>query len=172
MQPSRSSSIRPALALLQKTPVLLETMLADLSFDLLRWKPTPDRWSISEVLSHLADAEELFADRVRRFVVEDSPLLKKHEQPSEGYSQGTEQEHLSRFTCARREILQFLNAAPPEIATRTAVHSEIGKITLEQMLNEWASHDLGHVRQIAELYRAYAFYPNSGPFQRYSNLRP
>ena len=172
MQPSRSSTIRPALALLQKTPVLLETMLAGLSSDLLRWKPAPDRWSISEVLAHLADAEELFAERIRRFVVEDSPHLKKHEQPPEGYSQGTPQEHLSHLTYARRENIQFLNAAPPEIGARTAVHSELGQITLEQMLNEWASHDLGHIRQIAEVYRAYAFHPNSGPFERYSNLRP
>jgi hypothetical protein len=45
-------------------------------------------------------------------------------------------------------------------------------ITLSQMLNEWASHDLGHLRQIAELYRAHAFHPHAGPFQRYSNPKP
>jgi hypothetical protein len=40
------------------------------------------------------------------------------------------------------------------------------------MLNEWANHDLGHLRQIAELYRANAFHPNSGPFMKYSSPKP
>jgi hypothetical protein len=48
----------------------------------------------------------------------------------------------------------------------------LGNITLHQMLSEWASHDLGHLRQIAELYRARAFHPYAGPFQKYSNPKP
>jgi hypothetical protein len=48
----------------------------------------------------------------------------------------------------------------------------MGTITLSQMLHELANHDLGHIRQIAELYRARAFYPNAGPFQKYSNPKP
>jgi len=48
----------------------------------------------------------------------------------------------------------------------------LGEITLHQMLSEWASHDLGHLRQIAELYRAHAFHPYVGPFQKYSNPKP
>jgi hypothetical protein len=43
---------------------------------------------------------------------------------------------------------------------------------LSEMLNEWANHDLGHIRQIAELYRARAFHPHSGPFMKYSNPQP
>ncbi len=39
-------------------------------------------------------------------------------------------------------------------------------ITLSHLLNEWAFHDLGHVRQIAEIVRAF-FYPHMGPFQKY-----
>jgi len=39
-------------------------------------------------------------------------------------------------------------------------------------MNEWAFHDLGHIRQIAELYRTRAFYEKSGPFQRYANPKP
>ncbi|HEY2822973.1 MAG TPA: hypothetical protein VGJ06_18140 [Candidatus Acidoferrum sp.] len=68
--------------------------------------------------------------------------------------------------------MQFLKALPPESVTRTAQHSKLGLITLGQMLNEWASHDLGHVRQIAELYRAKAFHPHAGPFSVYTTLHP
>jgi hypothetical protein len=157
---------------MEKTPQLLETMLGGIAPDVVRWKPAPDRWSISEVLSHIADCEDCLAERVRRFVLEDTPQLKEYEPPAEGFAAGSPQEHLSRFTHTRRELVQFLRTLPPDIGARTAQHSQLGLITLEQMLNEWASHDLGHVRQIAELYRARAFHPNAGPFAAYQTLNP
>ena len=61
---------------------------------------------------------------------------------------------------------------PASAGARAGVRSELGTITLSEMLNEWANHDLGHLRQIAELYRAYAFHPHSGPFMKYSNPQP
>jgi hypothetical protein len=39
-------------------------------------------------------------------------------------------------------------------------------------LNEWALHDLGHVRQLAELVRAQLYYPEIGPFRADYNLKP
>src|SRR5712664_543820 len=54
MQPASARDMQPALALLEKTPRLLETMLCDLPGELLHWKPAPERWSISEVLAHLS----------------------------------------------------------------------------------------------------------------------
>ena len=172
MQPSPSTTIRPAIALMEKTPQLLETMLGGVALDVARWKPAPDRWSISEVLSHLADCEDCLAERVRRFVLEDTPPLNEYEMPAEGFAAGTPQEHLSRFAHTRRELIQFLRTLPPDVGARTAQHSKLGLVTLEQMLNEWASHDLGHIRQIAELYRARAFHPNAGPFSAYQTLHP
>jgi hypothetical protein len=172
MQPSPSTTLRPAIALMEKTPQVLETMLGGIAPDVLRWKPAADRWSISEVLSHLADCEDCLAERVRRFVLEDTPALKEYEPPAEGFSAGTPGEHLSRFAFTRKELVQFLRTLPPDIGARTAQHSQLGLITLEQMLNEWASHDLGHIRQIAELYRARAFHPHAGPFAAYQHLNP
>lgn len=172
MQPSPSTTLRPAISLMEKTPQVLKTMLAGVAPDVARWKPAADRWSISEVLSHLADCEDCLVERVRRFVLENTPPLKEYEPPEEGFAAGTPQEHLSRFTQTRRELIQFLGTLPPDIGARTAQHSKLGLVTLEQMLNEWASHDLGHIRQIAELYRACAFHPNAGPFAAYQTLKP
>jgi hypothetical protein len=172
MQPGSSTTIRPAIALMERTPQLLETMLGGVAPDVLRWKPAHDRWSISEVLSHLADCEDCLTERVRRMVLEDVPPLKEYEPPAEGFSAGTPQEHMSRFAHTRRELVQFLRTLTPEIRTRTAQHSKLGLVTLDEMLNEWASHDLGHIRQIAELYRACAFHPNAGPCSAYATLHP
>src|SRR5260370_33114604 len=80
MHPAPATSIQPAISLLEKTPVLFETMLRDLSGELLHWKPAADRWSISEVLAHLSDLEHVYAERTLRIVAEDSPTLQKYDQ--------------------------------------------------------------------------------------------
>jgi len=176
MQPASAIDIQSAVSLLTKTPQLLETLLADLPGGLFDWKPKPDRWSISEVLAHLAALEQVYGERVRRILAEDSPPLAKYD--LEGakarveYSRGSAGENLAHFTRTRRSALAMLTHLPAPAGARTAIHSELGTITLAHLLHEWASHDLGHLRQIAELYRAYAFYPNSGPFMKYSNPQP
>jgi DinB family protein len=176
MQPASATDIQPAISLLKKTPQLLETLLGDLPGELLHWKPKPDRWSISEVLAHLSALEQVCADRIRRMMAEDSPPLAKYDldgaKAREDYSHGSGAENLAHFTRTRRSTVAMLSGLPASAGSRTGVHSELGTITLAHMLNEWAHHDLGHLRQIAELYRAHAFYPNSGPFMKYSNPQP
>jgi hypothetical protein len=176
MQPASAAEIQLAISLLGKTPQLLETLLGDLPGELLHWKPQPDRWSVSEVLAHLAALEQVYAERVQRMVAEDSPLLAKYDLAGAtargDYSHGSAGENLAHFTRTRRSTLAMLKGLPASAGARTGVHSELGTITLAHMLNEWAHHDLGHLRQIAELYRAHAFYPNSGPFMKYSNPQP
>jgi hypothetical protein len=175
-EPLSSRSIQPALLLLEKTPILVETMLRDLPEDLLRWKPSADRWSIAEVLGHLADIELVYADRTRRIVTEEAPTLEKYDAAGTvvigDYVRGSASENLVFFIKTRRSTIILLRSIPADAGEREATHSELGNITLHQMLSEWASHDLGHLRQIAELYRARAFHPYAGPFQKYSNPKP
>jgi hypothetical protein len=175
-EPGVTRSMQPALLLLEKTPILIETMLRDLPEDLLRWKPVPERWSIAEVLGHLADIEMVYADRTRRMVTEESPALEKYDAAGTvvtgDYVRGSAGENLAFFVKTRRSTVILLRSIPLDSGEREATHSELGNITLHEMLSEWASHDLGHLRQIAELYRARAFHPYAGPFQKYSNPKP
>jgi len=176
MQPASASDMQPAISLLEKTPRLLETLLGDLPGELLHWKPGPDRWSISEVLAHLAALEQVYAERTLRMVAEDSPAIVKYDlagaKARGEYRRSSAGESLALFTRARLSTLALLTGLPPSAGARTGIHSELGTITLSHMLNEWANHDLGHLRQIAELYRANAFHPNSGPFMKYTNPEP
>lgn len=175
-EPASARSIQPALLLLEKTPILLETMLRDLPEDMLRWKPSRERWSIGEVLGHLGDIELVYADRTRRMVTEDTPSLERYDAAGTvvigDYVRGSAGENLAFFVKARRATVILLRSIPADSGERDATHSELGNITLHQMLSEWASHDLGHLRQIAELYRARAFHPYAGPFQKYSHPKP
>jgi hypothetical protein len=173
MQPAAATNLQAPVSLLEKTPAILEILLRDLPQDLLVWKPAPDRWSIVEVLAHLTAIEGLYKQRAKLILLEHAPALPKYVPPAEGEAhQKSAARHLEEFVALRRAFLVYLHSITANAGSRTGQHSEMGTITLSQMLHELANHDLGHLRQITELYRAYTFYPYVGPFQRYSNPKP
>src|SRR5437016_1902031 len=108
MQPASAVDIQPAVSLLGKTPQLLETLLGDLPGELLHWKPRPDRWSISEVLAHLAALEQVYAERVLRIMAEDSPPLAKYDldgaKARQDYMLAARRARISGTSRARAEI--------------------------------------------------------------------
>jgi hypothetical protein len=166
----------PALELLEQTPIIIEKILYSATQEQLHWKPAPDRWSISEVLAHLVEVERVFRERARRMVEENNPSLDSYDQNAAyaagKYSSGTAAENLRDFCHERDCSVSWLRYLSPALVARTALHSELGPITLGHLIHEWAFHDLGHVRQISELFRARAFYPKMGGFQRYYTLKP
>jgi hypothetical protein len=173
MQPLSIAPIQAPISMLEKTPGLLELLLRDLPVEVLEWKPAAERWSIAEVLGHMVMIEKLYEQRARRIVLEDSPSLPKYEAPAAGeVPKKSARQHMEEFVPLRRAFAFYLHSVPSAAAGRTGQHAELGTITLSQMLHELANHDLGHLRQIAELYRGHTFYPHAGPFQKYSNPKP
>jgi hypothetical protein len=79
---------------------------------------------------------------------------------------------LKKFCHERDRSLSFLRYVPSSVLGRKGQHAKIGPITVGHVMNEWAFHDLGHIRQIAELFRSRAFYPHSGPFQQFYTIKP
>jgi DinB superfamily len=173
MQPVSSASIHAPISLLEKTPTILEILLRDLPPDLLEWKPAADRWSIVEVLAHLTVIERLYQQRAKSIVLEQSPALSPYSSLGEGQAlQKPAARHIEEFSALRRAFVFYLHSIPTAAGSRTGQHHEMGTITLSEMLHELANHDLGHLRQIAELYRDHSFHPFAGAFQRYSNPKP
>jgi DinB superfamily len=173
MQPLSPAPLHAPISMLEKTPAILELLLKDVSVEVLEWKPAADRWSITEVLGHMAMIEKLYEQRVRRMMLEESPALPKYEPPPEGEAQKrSARQYMEEFVPLRRAFSFYLHSIPSTAAGRTGLHVELGSISPSQMLHELANHDLGHLRQIAELYRAKCFYPHAGPFQKYSNPKP
>jgi len=173
MQAPSPAPIQAPVSLLEKTPGLLELLLRDVPAEALEWKPAADRWSITDVLAHLLTIEQLYEQRARRMVIEESPALAKYVPPARSdVARKPTRQYLEELVALRRAFVFFLHSVPSAAGARTGNHPEMGVITLSQMLHELANHDLGHIRQIAELYRAYCFYPHAGPFQKYSNPKP
>jgi hypothetical protein len=172
MQPLSAAPIQAPISMLEKTPGLLELLLRDLSGETLQWKPATDRWSIAEVLGHIVTIEKLYEQRARRIVLEDSPALPRYQPPSEVETVKAAWQYMEEFVPLRRAFVFYLHSVPSSASGRTGQHAELGAISLSHMLHELANHDLGHLRQIEELYRAHSFYPHAGPFQKYSNPKP
>ncbi len=167
--------IFPGTQILHRTPRLLRSLLSNATADDLDWQPSPDRWSITMVLAHLADVEvKGFQSRFRAIAEEDNPTLPSYNQLDLFRSGKTFDgpAELARFDHERSESLAFLYSLPPAAGARTGRHEELGVITFNQLLHEAAFHDLGHIRQIMELYRSHAFYPNMGRFQSYYKINP
>jgi len=177
MSPGTADGHVPGLGVLEQTPIIAEKLVHLASPDQLRWKPAQDRWSISEILAHLVHVEgESFRDRIQLMIEKKNPPIAEFDQNAAcaagKYSGGAPLEHLKVFCHERDRTLSFLRYMSPNALSRTGVHAIHGTITVSQLMNEWAFHDLGHIRQIAELFRARAFFPVMGPLQAGYVIRP
>jgi len=167
----------PGIPILEQTPIIIEKILRTATDEQMHWKPSAERWSVGEVLAHLAEIEVVgFRERIQKMLESDSPKLEAYDQnaayTSGRYSAKKARENLHTFCHERDRSLSYLRYIPASAVARHGTHSSIGKITVNQLMNEWAFHDLGHIRQIAELFRSHAFYPHIGPFQTYYTIRP
>ncbi len=165
----------PCLDLLEATPAILRGLLAEISDEDARWKPAADRFSIGEVLSHLSHSEwHCYRARLDRFLAEENPEFEPDDAQMflELYRGADPEEAFGHFEDQRELNLEFLRGLPADVGERRAQHREVGEITLSQMLHEWTLHDLGHIRQIAELVRARRYLDGAGPLGAEYQLRP
>ena len=165
----------PCLEMLDATPAILRGLMCDLSDDNARWKPAPGRFSIAEVLAHLSHSEgHCYRLRLDRFMSETLPELEPDDAQMhlELYRNAEPEDAFDHFEEQRQTNVEYLRSLPPGSGDREAMHLEAGRITLAHMLHEWALHDLGHVRQIAELVRARRYLAGAGPLGKYYELKP
>lgn len=165
----------PCLDLLQATPGILRGLMSGVSDEDARWNPAPDRFSVAEVLAHLAHSEgACYRMRLDRFVAETRPEFEPDDAQMylDLYRGADPKKAFAEFEDQRERNIKFLRHLPQGAGDRVALHREHGEITLAQMLNEWAMHDLGHIRQIAELVRARKYQAAAGAMGASYRLKP
>jgi DinB family protein len=165
----------PCLDFLEATPEILRGLMREISDDDARWKPAPDRFSIAEVLAHLSHSDShCYRMRVDRFLTEEKPSFESDDAQMhlDLYRDADPKEAFDHFEKQRESNIGFLKNLPPGSGNRKANHAEVGEITLAQMLHEWALHDIGHIRQVAELVRARKYRNGAGPLGKSYRLHP
>ena len=165
----------PCLDILEATPQILRYLMAGVTEADARWKPAPERFSIAEVLAHLSHSEgHCYRMRLDRFLSEQRPEF----EPDDAqlylglYRDADPQDAFDHFEEQRETNIEFMRGLPWSAGRSVALHKEAGQITLAQMLHEWSMHDLGHIRQIAELVRARKYLEGAGPLGAFYNLKP
>jgi hypothetical protein len=165
----------PCVDMLEATPDILRGLMCELSEEDAAWKPAPDRFSVAEVLAHLSHAEgHCYRTRLDRFLDEEMPAFEADDAQLHLhlYRDADAEDSFDHFEEQRETNVDFLRDLPAEAGERRAMHSEAGEITLSQMLHEWVLHDLGHIRQVAELVRARRYLAGAGPLGTDYKLRP
>ncbi len=132
----------------------LATAVDGLSPDETRARPIAGKWSVLEVVCHLADSEVYFSDRITRTIALDNPLLiGVDEKPYPERIQYQEQaidEELSLIAALRRRTARILRRQAADVWERTAIHSEAGKFTLRELVAKTTWHIRHHLGFIEE----------------------
>jgi DinB superfamily len=165
----------PCIDMLDATPDLLRGLMCELTEEDARWKPAPDRFSVAEVLAHLSHSEgHCYRARLDRFLNEEQPEFEPDDAQFhlDLYRDADPEDAFDHFEEQRETNVEFLRDLPAEAGSRVARHKEAGEITLSQMLHEWVLHDLGHVRQVAELVRARKYLAGAGRLGESYQLKP
>ncbi len=135
-------------------PRLLREAVRGMSREQWLARPIAGKWSTLEVVCHLADFEPIFADRMKRVIAEERPRLmgadEKHFAAALAYHERDAEEELALIEHTRSQMARILRTLPAEALQRTGVHSERGRITLEQLLALVTEHIPHHVRFIQE----------------------
>ena len=165
----------PCIEMLAATPEILRGVMCELSDEDARWKPAPDRFSVAEVLAHLSHSEgNCYRARLDRFMAEERPELEPDEAQMhlDLYRNADPEDAFDHFEDQRITNVELLRTLEDEAGRRVALHKAAGEITLVNMLHEWALHDLGHIRQVAELVRARKYLAGAGPLGKEYRLKP
>jgi hypothetical protein len=163
------------LDLLEETPGILRGLTRALGPEDAAWKPAADRFSVAEVLAHMSHSEGYcYRMRVDRFMSEELPEFEPDDAQMylELYREADAEDSFDHFEEQRETNVEYLRTLPRSAGKRRAMHKEAGLITLQQMLHEWTMHDLGHIRQIAELVRARKHLAGAGPLGQWYRLKP
>jgi uncharacterized damage-inducible protein DinB len=146
---------RDPMTVLRETPEALVGAIHGLSPERLRTPEQPGKWSIAQVLRHLADAEVVWAWRMRLILAQDRPTLTGYDQDlwadRLGYADADPAESLADFTVLRRSNLRLLDRATPADLDRVGLHSERGEESARHLRRLYAGHDLLHLNQIARI---------------------
>lgn len=139
----------------KSTAKKLHKIIKPLSKKELRRKPAPEKWSIAEVLAHLADAELVAGWRLRLILSNDGAAIQSFDQDSWAktfaYADRDPYESLRAFKFQRERNLDLLKSVPKKLWQNHGMHSERGKETVSHLVVLFAGHDVNHVRQVEQI---------------------
>ena len=139
----------------KNTAKKLGKLIKPLSKKELKRRPAENKWSIAEILAHLADAELVCGWRLRLILSTNATPIAAFDQNSWAaafaYADCDAHESLRAFKFLRENNLRLLKTVSPKLWNNYGVHAERGKETVTHIVRLYAGHDLNHVGQIEKI---------------------
>jgi DinB superfamily len=133
----------------------LERLLKGASAAKLRKRPAPDKWSVAEIMAHLADSEIVTSFRLRQILGTPGTPIPAYDQEAWAkackYEKRDARKSLEIFRLLREANLALLKSLSGEQWKHHGMHSERGAETIERLVTLIAGHDLNHTQQIERI---------------------
>jgi len=135
-----------------KTVGKIERLVRRVPAARLRKRPAPGKWSVAEILAHLADGEIVTGYRMRTILGAPGTPIAAYDQDqwaeAENYAKHDPKMSLRVFATLREANLTLVKSLRPEQRRHFGVHAERGEESIERIVQMMAGHDINHLRQI------------------------
>jgi hypothetical protein len=132
----------------------LQAAVEGIPAEQLKVRVPPGKWSVLEVICHIADSEVISAERIRRVIVEHEPTLFNLEpddfERALAYDSRELTQELSLISAIRGQTGRILRSIPNDAWQRKGIHSTDGPLTLRQLVERITSHVPHHIAFINE----------------------
>ncbi len=143
------------LRLQQTAPKKLASLIKGKTKKQLTRRPAPDKWSIAEIMAHLADSEIAIGWRLRQILSTNSIPLQAYDQDlwatTFDYAHRDPKQSLESYRVLREANLALLKSAPRRLWDNYGVHQERGNESIAHMVRMIAGHDLNHLQQVERI---------------------
>ncbi len=143
------------LIVLGATPDRLESLVEGASPAALQYTTSPERWSVTRIVAHLADSEVVGAWRFRSVLAQDGAALQAYDQDAWAsafkYGDTDPIESVELFGALRASTLRVLRAVDRRRLEHSGMHEERGRESMSHFMRLYAGHDLNHLAQIERL---------------------
>ncbi len=149
---------RPGLRVQQGTPNKLALLTKRLDRKKLAKRPAADRWSVAEILAHLADSELVIGWRLRLILSANGAPVQPYDQDvwasTFDYRGQDAKVSLETFRVLRESNVALLKGVPKNLLENYGMHGERGRETISHLMNLVAGHDLNHLQQVERIVEA------------------
>jgi uncharacterized damage-inducible protein DinB len=143
------------IAMQREAPRTLASLIDGVAEAELTRRPAPGKWSVTEILAHLAEDELTSTWRYRQMLEHDGVELRGFDQDLWArvgdYASWKPQDALAMFRLLREANLRVFVHLTPEQWQRHGVHSERGKLTVRDLCCHMAAHDINHIEQVRRI---------------------
>jgi len=150
------AELKKHLDVAEQSPKQIAAAVSGLPDKTLRYKPSPEKWSILEVLGHLADIEIVYAHRLRQMLADTKPVIAPMDQDAWakhlGYMETPAPQWVALYGLNRHHNLQLLRRLKAGDLEKSAFHPELKHdVTVADYVEKMGTHGAGHLEQIERL---------------------